>query len=415
MNTFDWLSNLDLHDPTEYNIVEVSFNKGARKEFFKVNPHVHTMTGDLVAVEMNPGYDVGRITLSGELVRLQMKKKKVREDRVLNKVLRIAHNRDIERLEEARSREKPALVRARVIARSLGLNMKIGDIEFQGDNRKATFYYTADGRVDFRELVKQYAGEFRVKIEMRQIGSRQESGRIGGLGPCGRELCCSTWLSDFKSVSTSAARYQNLAINQTKLSGQCGRLKCCLNYELDSYIDALQHFPKRAETLRTKFHKYQLIKTDIFKGLMFYVQLLEHGRGPIVALDKERVKEVQAMNKKKEYPEEIGSIDLVSIASEADDQEHEDLTGHIELPDLPKRKRGRGRGRGGNRRKGKQDQRQSERGGSNRRRENKPHQKSDGEAGSKPRNKSNKNRNRNRNKNRKPSNRRPPKDGSKKE
>ena len=340
MNTFDWLSNLDLQDPTEFQIVEVSFKKGARKEFVKVNPFVETMTGDLVAVEATTGFDIGRITLSGELVRLQMRKKRVKEDRVLQKVLRIANSRDIDRLEEARGREKEVMVQARVIARSMGLNMKVGDIEFQGDNRKATFFYTADGRVDFRELVRKYATEFRVKIEMRQIGSRQESGRIGGLGPCGRELCCSTWLSDFKSVSTSAARYQNLAINQTKLSGQCGRLKCCLNFELDSYIDALQHFPKRADTLRTAHHKYHLIKTDIFKGTMYYIQVLERGRGPVVAVDKDRVKEVLALNKNKEYPEDIGAKDLATVASESDDQEYGDLTGHIELPDLPKRKRG---------------------------------------------------------------------------
>jgi len=364
MNTFDWLSNLDLHDPTEFQVVEVAFKKGARKEFIKVNPFVNAITGDLVAVEAGTGYDIGRITLSGELVRLQMRKKRVKEDRVMHKVLRIANGRDIERLEEARSREKPVLVQARVIARALGLNMKVGDIEFQGDNRKATFYYTADGRVDFRELVRKYATEFRVKIEMRQIGSRQESGRIGGLGPCGRELCCSTWLSDFKSVSTSAARYQNLAINQTKLSGQCGRLKCCLNYELDSYIDALQHFPKRADTLRTAYHKYHLIKTDIFKGIMYYIQILERGRGPIVAVDKDRVKEVLAMNKKKEYPEEIGAKDLATVASESDDHEYADVTGQIELPDLPKRKRGRGKS-GGKRGRGGQQGRRGREGGGN--------------------------------------------------
>ncbi|MEL6389036.1 MAG: regulatory iron-sulfur-containing complex subunit RicT [Bacteroidota bacterium] len=358
-NTFDWLSNLDLQDPTEFSIVEVSFKKGARKEFFKSNPYVDCITGDLVAVESGPGYDIGRVSLSGELVRLQMRKKKVREDRVLNKIIRIANHRDLDRLEEARSREKATLVEARVIARTLNLKMKIGDVEFQGDNRKATFYYTADGRIDFRELVKKYASQFRVKIEMRQIGSRQESGRIGGLGPCGRELCCSTWLSDFKSVSTSAARYQNLAINQTKLSGQCGRLKCCLNYELDSYIDAIQHFPKRADTLRTAYHKYHLVKTDIFKGLMYYIQILERGRGPIVALDKDRVKEVLAMNRKKEYPEEIGAKDLASVVTEVPEAEYEDLTGHIELPDLPKRKRGRGKGRGKSRRKPNSKQRQT--------------------------------------------------------
>ena len=195
-------------------------------------------TGDNVVVEAGTGYDVGTITLSGELVRLQMKKKKVSTTAVLPNIIRRCNERDFEKLQDARSLEQQTMVRARVIARSLKLDMKIGDVEYQGDRRKATFYYTADGRVDFRELIKLFAREFKVKIEMRQIGARQESARIGGLGSCGRELCCSTWLTDFKSVSTAAARYQNLAINQSKLSGQCGRLKCCLNYELDSYMVA---------------------------------------------------------------------------------------------------------------------------------------------------------------------------------
>lgn len=344
MNTYDWLSNLDLHDPMEYQMVEVSFKNGARKDFFRSNPYVGAVTGDLVVVDVKNGYDVGRISLSGEMVRLQMRKKKINEDRVLGQIIRIANDRDIERLDEARSKEQETMVRARVLARSLGLKMKIGDIEYQGDNRKATFYYTADGRVDFRELVRSYAQEFKVKIEMRQIGSRQESARIGGFGPCGRELCCSTWLSDFKSVSTSAARYQNLAINQTKLSGQCGRLKCCLNYELDSYIDALADFPKRADVLRTIDHKYELIKTDIFKGLMYYIQILERGRGPIIVMSKERVKEVLELNKRKEYPQDIGAHDIAIIASDEEEEfEYADVTGEIELPALPSRKRGRGR------------------------------------------------------------------------
>ena len=352
MNTYDWLSNLDLRDPSEYNVVEVSFKRGARKDFFYTNPRVDAITGDLVAVEAGNGYDIGRISLSGELVRLQMRKKRIKEDRLHSKVLRIANHRDKERLEEARSRERAAMVKARAIARSMDLQMKIGDVEWQGDNRKATFYYTADGRVDFRELVRSYAGEFRVKIEMRQIGSRQESARIGGFGPCGRELCCSTWLSDFKSVSTSAARYQNLAINQTKLSGQCGRLKCCLNYELDSYIDALETFPKKADRLRTTYHKYELVKTDIFKGIMYYIQVLERGRGPIIAISKERVKEILELNRKKEYPEEIGNSTYATVAQEADDHDYGDVTGHIELPALKKKKRRPKNRRRGPRREG---------------------------------------------------------------
>lgn len=343
MNTYDWLTNMDLHDPSEFAFMEVSFKNGARKDFFKANKQVDAITGDMVVVEASNGYDVGRVSLSGELVRLQMKKKRISDDRIVHKVIRRANERDLEKLDDARSREIQVMIRARAIARTLDLDMKIGDVEFQGDNRKATFYYTADGRVDFRELVRHYANEFRVKIEMRQIGSRQESGRIGGLGPCGRELCCSTWLSSFKSVSTSAARYQNLAINQTKLSGQCGRLKCCLNYELDSYLDALADFPEHAERLRTTDHKYELIKTDIFKGMMYYVQVMERGRGAVVALPKERAAEILAMNKNREYPDELAGAEYASIGQEENDFEQEDLTGHIELPAVTKSRRNKRR------------------------------------------------------------------------
>ena len=225
-NTYDWLAALDIHDPMEYRMVEISFKKGNHKKFY-INPeHTDAITGDMVVVESSNGYDIGRICLSGELVRLQMKKKKKDEEGIIHKVVRIANNRDLEKLEEARNLEKKALVRSRAIVRTLDIDMKVGDVEYQGDKRKATFYYTADGRVDFRELVRLFAKEFRVKIEMKQIGSRQESSLIGGIGTCGRELCCSTWKSNFETVTTTAARYQNLAINQTKLTGQCGRLKC---------------------------------------------------------------------------------------------------------------------------------------------------------------------------------------------
>ena len=340
-NTYDWISVMDIHDPTEFKVVEVSFKKGARKDFFHNDQYTHAETGDSVMVETDGGMDCGQITLSGELVRAQMKKKKVKLDRVTLKVIRKANHRDLEKLSEARNLEKPTLVRARVIARTLGLEMKIGDIEYQADKRKATFYYTADGRVDFRELVRSYAKEFKVKVEMRQIGARQESARIGGIGSCGRELCCSTWLSDFQSVNTAAARYQNIAINQTKLSGQCGRLKCCLNYELDTYMDALKHFPKGVDYIKTKKGKAALIKTDIFKGLMFYAYLGEKSRGPIVALDKERVKEIQKMNKAGELPDElVDRIAQMAIESTQEKEiQYEDVTGEIELPELQKKKR----------------------------------------------------------------------------
>ena len=247
------------------------------------------------------------------------------------------------------------MVQARAISRSLGLDMKVGDVEFQGDKRKATFYYTADGRVDFRELVRSYAKEFKVKIEMRQIGARQESARIGGIGACGRELCCSTWLSDFKSVSTTAARYQNISINQTKLSGQCGRLKCCLNYELDSYVDALEDFPRKADHIKTKKGRASLIKTNIFKGLLFYSYDDPMLRGPMVALSKQRVKDIQAMNKSGEYPEDL--LDVEAMLKQEQEKsakvEFADVTGDIELPETKRRRKGNNK----NKRKGKPDSR----------------------------------------------------------
>lgn len=338
-NTYDWLSDKEIYDPSAYAFVEVSFKQGARKEFYACSASRNVITGDKVVVETNGGYDVGLITLSGELVRLQMRKKSTSEDKVIYKVIRKANDRDLEKLQEARDLERGILVQARVISRTMGLDMKIGDIEYQGDKRKATFYYTADGRIDFRELVRSYAKEFRIKIEMRQIGARQESARIGGIGSCGRELCCSTWLSDFKSVTTSAARYQNIAINQTKLSGQCGRLKCCLNYELDTYMDALSHFPKKADVLLTEAGRANLIKTDIFKGIMFYAVEVDRRRGPVIALDKEKVKEILEMNKKGEKPRDLASSAIVVEPLAEPELEFADVTGEIELPSIKKPKR----------------------------------------------------------------------------
>jgi len=352
MNTYDWISTLEINDPEIYNYVEVSFKNGARKDFFKCKSNIYQYhTGDMVVVECSPGYDVGTITLMGELVRLQMKKKSVYESRVQNSIVRKANTRDLEKLEEARLLEKRNLARARAIARTLGVELKLGDIEYQGDLKKATFYYTAKGRIDFRQLVKEYAKEFRIKIEMRQIGSRQESARIGGLGSCGRELCCSTWLSDFKSVNTSAARYQNIAINQTKLSGQCGRLKCCLNYELDTYMDALKGFPKKADYLMTKKGKANLVKTDIFKGLMYYVYDDITLRGVFHPLDKDKVKEILAMNKRGEKPENLTLFYTTVETQEQEEIQFADVTGIIELPTERK-----SRNKKSGRRKGKRNQ-----------------------------------------------------------
>lgn len=344
LNTFDWLNFLEFDDPSGTSLVEVSFKKGARKDFFYKPDYLLAETGDMVVVDSGNGYDVGRISLSGELVKMQMKKKKVSSEKTFNKLIRIANPRDLEKLEEARSMEKSAMVRARVIARTLDLDMKVGDVEFQGDKRKATFYYTADGRVDFRELVRQYAKEFRVKIEMRQIGARQESSRIGGIGSCGRELCCSTWLTDFKSVSTTTARYQYMAINQSKLSGQCGRLKCCLNYELDSYLDALEHFPKRVDTLRLKNGRANLMKVDIFKGLMVYGIQFEVGRGPIVTLTNKQVFKIKEMIDRGEYPEDLTHFQEVPELEEHEKEpDFGDVTGVFELKETKRRSRNRNR------------------------------------------------------------------------
>jgi cell fate regulator YaaT (PSP1 superfamily) len=353
MNTYDWLSELDIQDTAnDFDIVEVSFNKGSHKDFYHNPMFLHASTGDTVLVEVpgGGGYDVGHISLSGDLVRLQLKKKAVKDGSLFLNIIRRANDRDIEKLNELRSIERETMVRARAISRTLDLDMKLGDVEYQGDGRKCTFFYTADGRVDFRELIRHFAKEFKVKIEMRQIGARQESSRIGGIGTCGRELCCSTWLSDFKSVSTVAARYQQLAINQAKLSGMCGRLKCCLNYELDTYLDALEDFPQNPERLRTKNGSAVLIKTDVFKGLLIYV--FENGpeKGKFYTLRIAEVKEVIDMNKRGEQPEDFKDLQFVPSAAKGgeDDEDDEDdtnndyggdLVGAVELPDDKRKKK----------------------------------------------------------------------------
>jgi cell fate regulator YaaT (PSP1 superfamily) len=289
---------------TPFEYVEVRF-KNSRKEFYR-NATKNTLNaGDVVVVEGSPGHDVGTISASGELARLQMEKKKqTRNTKDLRKVIRKATSQDLEKWREARALEDETMRQARTIASSLGLEMKISDVEYQGDKSKAFFYYTAEGRVDFRELIKRYAEAFRIRVEMKQIGARQEASRLGGIGSCGRELCCSTWLTDFRSVSTSAARYQQLALNTSKLAGQCGKLKCCLNYELDSYMDALKSFPKHHNKLKTKKGNALHLKTDIFKGILWYVYD-EAGSSTPVPLKKERVSEIIEMNKKGILPEDL--------------------------------------------------------------------------------------------------------------
>lgn len=308
MNVFDWLSSLPLYDSAKpYPIIEVSFNKGSRKDFYKNNTNNVLEKGDWIAVEGVGGFDIGQVSLTGELVKLQMKKYGVSENAEMKRVLRPATEEDMEHYRKSKDREPNMLTQSRVIARNHKLEMKLCEVELQADGKKATFFYTADARVDFRELIKSYAGDFKVRVEMKQIGARQESAKVGGIGSCGRELCCSTWLSDFKSVNTTAARYQNLSINQTKLSGQCGRLKCCLNYELDTYMDALRVFPDNAETLETIKGRATLQKRDIFKSLMWYSFSDSNKQYP---LSITRVKEILKANQQGIKPEELQPVEL---------------------------------------------------------------------------------------------------------
>src|SRR5258706_4103189 len=335
MNTYDWLRNLPIADvESSCKVVEVSFSQGTRKDYFR-NPTLQPFEkGDLISVEGVSGFDVGEISLTGEIVRLQMKKRNVKEDNPeMKRVLRVASGRDIDIWKQNKAREPEAVIRSRAIARQLKLDMKISQVEMQADGRKATFFYIADGRVDFRELIKVYAGEFRLKVEMRQIGARQEAGKVGGIGSCGRELCCSTWLTDFKSVNTAAARYQNLSINQTKLSGQCGRLKCCLNYELDTYLDALQHFPDNCDTLQVAKGIANLIKKDIFKNLMWYMLPDSSKQYPLTI---ERVQKIKSLNGQGVIPEELEAVELTSSKPKEVEPEFVDVVGQISLRSLEK-------------------------------------------------------------------------------
>ncbi|OCK50422.1 hypothetical protein BA768_04500 [Chryseobacterium sp. CBo1] len=268
LSVFDWLSDVQNPAQTRCDFVEVRF-KNDRKSFFKNVNNIPLHIGSVVTVESSPGHDVGVVSLTGELVKIQMKKKRSSEDNAL-KIYRLANQKDIEVWQEARKKEENVKIEARKISHRLGLEMKITDVEYQGDSSKVTFYYTADNRVDFRMLIKEFAGAFRTKIDMKQIGFRQEAAKVGGIGSCGRELCCSTWLTDFRSVNTNVARYQQLSINPQKLAGQCGKLKCCLNYELDSYLDALSHFPSSSTVLDTEKGRAFCIKIDVFKKKMWF-------------------------------------------------------------------------------------------------------------------------------------------------
>ncbi|MEO6315796.1 MAG: regulatory iron-sulfur-containing complex subunit RicT [Chitinophagaceae bacterium] len=355
LNVHDWLSNLPFADPeSACKVVEISFNNGSRKDFFR-NPSLQYFEkGEIVSVEGVSGFDVGEVNLTGEMVRLQLKKKGGDEfNPEMKKILRRANDRDIETWKQNKAREKDALIRSRAISKQLKLNMKVSEVEIQADGRKATFFYIADDRVDFREMIRVFASEFKVKVEMRQIGARQEAAKVGGIGSCGRELCCSTWLSDFKSVNTTAARYQNLSINQTKLSGQCGRLKCCLNYELDTYLDALQHFPDNADTLQVARGNAFLVKKDIFKNLMWYTLPDSNKQYPVAI---ERVRKIKQLNAQGVIPEELEAMDLTTNKPKESESGFVELVGQISLNTLEKADR-RNRPQQGNR--GNQQQRNS--------------------------------------------------------
>jgi cell fate regulator YaaT (PSP1 superfamily) len=304
LDVFDWMKDLSLPDShVKFDCVEVRF-KNNRKDFYRCPANLHLHIGDVVAVEASPGHDIGVVSLSGELVRLQMKRKNQnpqKED--IRKVYRKAKQADIEKWIQAASRENSAITKCRVFAANLGLKMKVNDVEFQGDETKAIFYYTADERVDFRELIKILAEEFKVRIEMKQIGVRQEASRLGGLGSCGRELCCSTWLTGFHSVSTAAARVQQMSLNPQKLAGQCSKLKCCLNYEFESYADAIREFPDENIVLKTRKGDANVQKIDVFGGIMWFSYKTNDGE--LYALPIDKVKEIIQMNKNGKSPDKL--------------------------------------------------------------------------------------------------------------
>jgi cell fate regulator YaaT (PSP1 superfamily) len=351
MDVHDWLSNLDM--PSNYKpfqVIEVKF-KGARKEFFLNNDNIYLEIGELIAVEgPTGGYDIGHVSLTGELVRMQMKRRKTPLDQVTRKVYRKATEADVEKWKIAKGLEWETMHRARTLALDLRLSMKISDVDYQGDKTKATFFYTAEGRVDFRELIKKMAETFRIRIEMRQIGMRQEAGRLGGIGSCGRELCCSTWLTNFKTVSTAAARYQNLSLNTLKLAGQCGKLKCCLNYELDTYLDALKDIPDRIDSLQTEIGVARHQKTDIFKKVMWFAY---PNTEDWIPLKVDRVKEIMAMNKRGQKPVSLKeeAIELKPVVTVEKTPDYENVVGQDSLTRLDDKNRNKNknnRSKGGN-------------------------------------------------------------------
>jgi len=337
LNVFDWLADMELLSGQQtFDIVEVRF-KNSRKDFFRNNENLTLSIGDVVAVEASPGHDIGVVSAIGEVVRLQMKKKKIRTDaEEIKKIYRKAKQQDIDKWHEAQALETQTMYKARTFALHHGLQMKISDVEYQGDKTKAIFYYTAEGRVDFRQLIKTLAEQFRVRVEMKQIGARQEASRLGAIGSCGRELCCSTWLTDFRSVSTSAARYQQLSLNPLKLAGQCGKLKCCLNYELDSYLDAIKDFPN-TENLKLKTARGTAVhqKTDIFKRIMWFTYFDDMSN--FIAVSVDDVKKVIELNKAGQMPEQLNAIQTVTQEKD-ETPDYENVVGQDSITRFDKNK-----------------------------------------------------------------------------
>lgn len=345
MTVFDWLEGVPIPEGQRpFDIVEVRFKRN-RKGFFRIGQGRRVQTGDVAVVDVSPGEDMGIVSLTGELVRAQMKSKGVKDTHEIKRVLRKATIEDINGWQDARNREEKALSQARRIVADHRLEMKLGDAEFQGDGRKCTFYYTAENRVDFRELVRALAAAFKVRIEMRQIGARQESARLGGIGVCGRELCCSTWLTDFRSVSTGAARYQQLSLNPQKLSGQCGKLKCCLNFELDQYKEAGAKFPPPSTKLLTRKGKAGHFKTDIFGGKMWFQYFDELGASP-VPIEVDDVLDIISMNERGERPDDLTGF-AVQVEAAPEDALFGDVVGQDDLKrfDKPSGRHGHGRKR----------------------------------------------------------------------
>jgi cell fate regulator YaaT (PSP1 superfamily) len=306
LNVYDWLSGM--HMPTQSRFVEVKF-KNTRKDYYLNDSGLSLYPGEVVVVDGIRGFDIGIVSLVGELVPFQMKRKNIKPDHEsIKKLLRKPNQEELDRWTSMRNKEYDTMLESRKFAEELRLNMKISDVEYQADGAKVTFFYTADDRVDFRELIKVLADKFKARIEMRQIGARQEAGRLGGIGTCGRELCCSSWLSDFRSVSTSAARYQQLAINPQKLAGQCGKLKCCLNFELDAYLDALKGFPSTDKKLKAKNGTFYFQKADIFRNRLWYSK---SGDPKLICLSSEKVMEIIEMNSKGNFPETLDSYSEV--------------------------------------------------------------------------------------------------------